>query len=158
MTSGEANARRRWWTPRFSLRTLAILVTLVCSYFGAWEATKKWGSTQMNKPPLEIINLREKTIRSRPRSYSQCRSLFLTKNRCPTPRCPHIICGFSGHALGFQSRRNGNGKSKTIHSGPSKMDYQCPTDQLELFFDFTKHPPHRLTARFLIDELFDESL
>jgi hypothetical protein len=28
---------------RFSVRTLAILVTLVCAYFGAWEATKKWG-------------------------------------------------------------------------------------------------------------------
>ena len=30
-------------TPRFSLRTLALLVTLVCAYFGAWEATKKYG-------------------------------------------------------------------------------------------------------------------
>ena len=28
---------------RFSVRTLAILVTLVCAYFGAWEATKRWG-------------------------------------------------------------------------------------------------------------------
>lgn len=27
--------------PRFSLRTLAVLVTLVCAYFGAWEAMKK---------------------------------------------------------------------------------------------------------------------
>jgi hypothetical protein len=27
--------------PRFSIRTLAIVVTLVCAYFGAWEATKK---------------------------------------------------------------------------------------------------------------------
>jgi hypothetical protein len=26
--------------PRFSVRTLAIFVTLVCAYFGAWEATK----------------------------------------------------------------------------------------------------------------------
>src|SRR5690349_9246684 len=28
---------------RFSVRTLAIVVTLVCAYFGAWEATKEWG-------------------------------------------------------------------------------------------------------------------
>ena len=29
--------------PRFSIRTLAIFVTLVCAYFGAWEATKRYG-------------------------------------------------------------------------------------------------------------------
>lgn len=29
--------------PRFSVRTLAIVVTLVCAYFGAWEATKRYG-------------------------------------------------------------------------------------------------------------------
>ena len=29
--------------PRFSVRTLAIFVTSVCVYFGAWEATKKYG-------------------------------------------------------------------------------------------------------------------
>src|SRR5688572_30732661 len=27
--------------PRFSVRTLAIFVTLVCAYFGAWEATRR---------------------------------------------------------------------------------------------------------------------
>ena len=27
--------------PRFSIRKLAILVALVCAYFGAWEATKR---------------------------------------------------------------------------------------------------------------------
>jgi hypothetical protein len=27
--------------PRFSLRTLAIVVTLVCAYLGAWEVTKR---------------------------------------------------------------------------------------------------------------------
>jgi hypothetical protein len=31
------------WRPRFSLRTLVIFVTLVCFYFGAWEATKNFG-------------------------------------------------------------------------------------------------------------------
>ena len=34
--------------PRFSLRTLAIVVTLVCAYFGAWEATKKYGIRREN--------------------------------------------------------------------------------------------------------------
>lgn len=29
--------------PRFSVRMLAIVVTLVCAYFGAWEATKRYG-------------------------------------------------------------------------------------------------------------------
>jgi hypothetical protein len=36
----ERTKRRRWW-PRFSARTLTILVTLICAYFGAWEATKR---------------------------------------------------------------------------------------------------------------------
>ena len=36
--------------PRFSLRTLVILVTLVCAYFGAWEATKRWGSKEYGTP------------------------------------------------------------------------------------------------------------
>ena len=31
------------WRPRFSVRTLAIVVTLVCVYFAAWEATKRYG-------------------------------------------------------------------------------------------------------------------
>ena len=44
MTSGEEKSKGwRIWRPRFSVRTLAIVVTLVCAYFGAWEATKKWG-------------------------------------------------------------------------------------------------------------------
>jgi hypothetical protein len=29
--------------PRFSLRSLALVVTLACAYFGAWEATKRHG-------------------------------------------------------------------------------------------------------------------
>ena len=31
--------------PRFSVRTLAVFVTLICVYFGCWEATKRWGVT-----------------------------------------------------------------------------------------------------------------
>ena len=34
--------------PRFSVRTLAIFVTLVCAYFGAWEATKRFGVPKGN--------------------------------------------------------------------------------------------------------------
>jgi hypothetical protein len=29
--------------PRFSVRTLAIVVTLACAYFGSWPLTKKYG-------------------------------------------------------------------------------------------------------------------
>jgi hypothetical protein len=29
--------------PRFTVRTLTIFITLVCIYFGAWEATKRYG-------------------------------------------------------------------------------------------------------------------
>ncbi len=32
--------------PRFSVRTLAIFVTLICAYFGAWEATKRYAITR----------------------------------------------------------------------------------------------------------------
>src|SRR5262245_6774079 len=36
------------WRLQFSVRTLAIFVTLVCAYFGAWEATKRYG-TRLDK-------------------------------------------------------------------------------------------------------------
>ena len=32
----------RPWPPRFSLRSLVIIVTLVCIYLGVWEITKTW--------------------------------------------------------------------------------------------------------------------
>lgn len=31
------------WRPRFTVRTLAIFVTLVCSYLGTWDVTKEYG-------------------------------------------------------------------------------------------------------------------
>ena len=47
MFDGEFSAIRwRIWRPRFSVRTLAIFVTLVCVYLGAWAATKKYRSQQ----------------------------------------------------------------------------------------------------------------
>lgn len=39
----DAPRNSRWWRPRFSLRTLGILFTLVCLYFGCWAATKRAG-------------------------------------------------------------------------------------------------------------------
>ncbi|HUG67170.1 MAG TPA: hypothetical protein VMM76_05440 [Pirellulaceae bacterium] len=33
---------KRWW-PRFSIRTLVIVVTLVCLYLGCWVETTKYG-------------------------------------------------------------------------------------------------------------------
>ena len=41
MTSQHDNAKR--WRPRFSIRTLVIVVTLVCCYAACWGPTKKWG-------------------------------------------------------------------------------------------------------------------
>src|SRR5262245_44551664 len=38
-----ASKQSRRFRPRFSLRTLAIIVTLVCAYFGSWESTKRCG-------------------------------------------------------------------------------------------------------------------
>jgi len=37
------NAKAKRWRPRFSLRTLVILVTLVCCYAACWGPTKRQG-------------------------------------------------------------------------------------------------------------------
>jgi hypothetical protein len=34
--------------PRFNLRTLAIVMTLICAYFAAWEVTKRYGFPRIN--------------------------------------------------------------------------------------------------------------
>ena len=61
MASGEEKAER--WRPRFTVRTLVILVSLVCVYFGAWEITKRNAKTRANATiygdndePLRIFN------------------------------------------------------------------------------------------------------
>jgi len=41
MTSQHDKPKR--WRPRISVRTLAVVVTLVCAYFGCWEITKRHG-------------------------------------------------------------------------------------------------------------------
>ena len=45
MTSQHDKAKR--WRPRFSVRTLVIVVTLVCCYLGLWEATKRQGRSDV---------------------------------------------------------------------------------------------------------------
>ncbi len=37
------------WRPRFSVRTLVIVVTLVCCYAACWGPTKKWGVVDVTK-------------------------------------------------------------------------------------------------------------
>jgi hypothetical protein len=39
---------------RFTVRALAIVVTVVCAYFGAWEATNKYVATQ-NQPAMRVF-------------------------------------------------------------------------------------------------------
>lgn len=51
-------ARRRG--PRFSVRALAIAVTLFCSYLGFWELTK-WGATQQVNLVDSLDKLSEST-------------------------------------------------------------------------------------------------
>jgi hypothetical protein len=42
MTDDTNKAKR--WRPSFSIRTLAIVVTLVCCYAACWGPTKKWAN------------------------------------------------------------------------------------------------------------------
>lgn len=42
------------WRPRFSVSTLVVVVTLVCCYFGAWEATKTWGIPAVTGPGDDV--------------------------------------------------------------------------------------------------------
>jgi hypothetical protein len=61
-------AKRRWWRPRFSVRTLAILITLVCAYFGLLDATKKFGVPNLH-PLTDPIrpDPRTNSVRAEPR-------------------------------------------------------------------------------------------
>lgn len=45
--------KKNRFLPRFSLRTLAIVVTLICTYFGAWEATRKYAVVPLLPKPGE---------------------------------------------------------------------------------------------------------
>ena len=48
--------------PRFSLRTLAILVTLICAYFAAWEATKKAAGQNASKVLMPFVVWGEESV------------------------------------------------------------------------------------------------
>ncbi len=48
--------------PRFSVRTLAIFVTLVCAYFGAWEATKRYGVPPKAKENSLVVGEVNRTV------------------------------------------------------------------------------------------------
>ena len=41
--------KRKFLRLRFSLRTLLVLVTLVCVYLAAWEATKRYGVPEFTR-------------------------------------------------------------------------------------------------------------
>jgi len=47
--------KAKWWRPRFSVRTLAVAITLVCCYFGAWDATKRWGIPAGGDPTTDAM-------------------------------------------------------------------------------------------------------
>src|SRR5262245_39520292 len=45
--------------PRFSLRTLSVLVTLICVYLGAWEATKSCGVATVQQLTSDNARIQE---------------------------------------------------------------------------------------------------
>lgn len=52
--------KRASWRPRFTTRTLFILLTLACAYLASWEATKRFGvlpnSTQRAPMPFIVTD------------------------------------------------------------------------------------------------------
>ena len=67
--------------PRFSLRTLAIVVALICAYFGAWEWTKHAAmrmefptGVKATSPAPLVIRIDEKMFRAR---LGRCYYLWL---------------------------------------------------------------------------------
>ncbi len=59
--------------PRFSVRTLAVFVTLVCAYFGAWEATKRYGVPDPDWPCFPPPDYKHEKIVS----YADCPTPFI---------------------------------------------------------------------------------
>ena len=45
------------WRPRFSVRTLVILVTLVCCYVACWGPTKTWGVRDVEEYDSRLLRL-----------------------------------------------------------------------------------------------------
>jgi hypothetical protein len=79
--------------PRFTLRTLAIVTTMVCAFFGAWEATKRYGVRNMQlgsvsilghaDSPFPLIVRRCEAIRETQLEYGYYLWLFGPKFRLP---------------------------------------------------------------------------
>src|SRR5689334_9886166 len=87
------------WRPRFSVRTLAIVVTLACVYFGLWTLTQREAARQysiavdkttrffddenstlaiMNsRSPLPLLISRDEVRFERPGLYPRCYYLWL---------------------------------------------------------------------------------
>lgn len=71
--------------PRFSVRTLAILVTLVCAYFGAWEVTRasvnnEFDGIQFANSPMPLLFWRVEIVREvwgDPGEWRRCYYLWL---------------------------------------------------------------------------------
>ena len=61
MTAGPNKTRR--FRFRFSLRTLFIFMTLICAYFGAWEATKRYGVPVARDTPIANVTIVDSTGR-----------------------------------------------------------------------------------------------
>src|SRR5262245_23265786 len=83
--------------PRCSLRTLAIGVTLVCAYFGAWEATKRYGIPNSLRTVEEAFHESSQEI-----SYTRVISA-----RSPLPL---IICQEESSVEGLRSNSDSIGR------------------------------------------------
>ena len=60
MTSQHDKAKR--WRPRFSVRTLVIVVTLVCTYLGCWRATQSLGIRDVKSHLGRQVGKAESTV------------------------------------------------------------------------------------------------
>jgi hypothetical protein len=76
---------------RFSLRTLAIFVTLVCAYFAAWDATERYGLPITPTPANKQLPELDQTV------------TMIYGRSCPLPL---IICQWECERTCFLSAGN----------------------------------------------------
>jgi hypothetical protein len=77
MSRGEQTTKRRWWIPRFTIRTLAIFVTLVCAYLGTWDATKRFGMRTVDELAVNQANVAKESGWSGIPSNTRCPAPFI---------------------------------------------------------------------------------
>ena len=65
--------------PRFSIRTLAIVVTLVCAYFGAWEMTKGAAVRQQRRCRIYSLDGKE-LLPTQAMNFSEQQTKLLNEN------------------------------------------------------------------------------